>query len=90
MTDTRIVHGANCSWWDSIDKVGSNDGLPCCPFCKGMLFEVPDEKTWWDGVDKYAAAGIGRPWYRKFIEWLRGKCFPGGYLEAKSAWDKLQ
>lgn len=64
-------------WWDSIDKAGSRDGtttgLPCCPRCGGVLFEVPNEKEWWAGVDQHQKNG--NPGYRAFIEWLRGKCF---------------
>lgn len=78
MSDTRIVYGAGCMWWDSIDKVSSLKGysgstLPCCPICKGMLFEVPDMKTWEDGAKKYEEDG--HPGYFKFLTWLRGKCF---------------
>ena len=50
------------------------EGLPCCPHCGSMLFEVESEQVWFDGVDKYEANG--HPGYRKFIEWMRGKCFP--------------
>lgn len=76
--DTRIVCGAVCTWWDSIDKVGrlgtgSMGPLPCCPHCKGVLYEYPDEETWWRGVEDYTSK---HPDYRKFIEWCRGKCFP--------------
>lgn len=85
--DTRVVYGAMCSWWDSIDKVSSNDGLPCCPHCGGILFEVPTEEEWFKGVDLYAAKG--HPNYRKFIEWLRGKCFKGGHPEAIAVFEKL-
>lgn len=85
--DERIAYGARCSWWDSIDKVGVRDGLPCCPHCKGMLFEVPTEAAWFSGVDAYAKQP-GNSGYRTFIEWGRGKCFKGGYPEAKIAFSK--
>ena len=80
MTDQRIVYGARCMWWDSIDKLVAHSGatLPCCPRCGGMLFELPDENMWWAGVDRYEANG--HPGYRAMIEWSRGKCFPS--LEA--------
>jgi hypothetical protein len=93
-TDTRIVYGAHCAWWDSIEKVGTRPfrtgapgTMPCCPHCKNMLFEMPDQKTWWDGVDKHEQNG--NPGYRAFIEWLRGKCFKGGFAEAKAVYDRL-
>lgn len=83
--DTRIVYGARCSWWDSIDKIGKTaSGLPACPHCRSVLFEMRDEQTWFAGVDAYEKAG--NPGYRKMIEWARGKCFPG-YPAMKRAYD---
>lgn len=49
-------------------------GLPCCPKCGGMLFEVGSEEQWMASVDKYEREG--HPGYRDFILWQRGKCFP--------------
>lgn len=83
--DPRIVYGARCSWWDSIDKVGETAprpgrisgnpfSLPACPFCLGVLFEVENEASWWAQVDEMEANGM--PDYHAFIEWLRGKCRP--------------
>ena len=77
--DTRIAYGARCVWWDSIENVGHvklREGatLPCCPHCRNMLFEMADEQEWFTNVDKYEASG--HPGYRRFVEWLRGKCFP--------------
>lgn len=90
--DTRIVYGANCVWWDSIDKVGSTSnhprypedfqrgrGLPCCPHCGSVLFEVPSEEEWYREVELFEKCdknGNPHPGYKKFIEWQRGKCFP--------------
>jgi len=81
--DRRVVYGARCSWWGSISEVGSiGSGLPCCPTCSGVLFEVPSAQEWWAGVDRHEAEG--RTGYRAFIEWLRGRCFPS--LDA--AWNE--
>lgn len=86
--DTRIPYSFNCTWWDSIDKVGltkdTGDGhrLPCCPHCGSMLMEMDSEATWFAGVDRYEAAG--HPGYRALVEWARGKCFPN-YVAAKAA-----
>lgn len=91
MSDQRIVYGARCSWWDSIDKIGktapgpSGHALPCCPHCSGVLFEVQSEAEWWAGVDKYEREKP-EPGYRQFVEWMRGKCFPG-YVAARAAYD---
>ena len=78
LNDTRIAYGASCTWWDSIYRVGKIEKkyeapLPCCPHCKSVLFEVPDERTWFIGVDNHEQDG--HPGYRAMIEWARGKCF---------------
>jgi hypothetical protein len=74
MKDTRVAYGAQCTWWDDIDKVGvMNGGLPCCPKCKGVLMEVESPEIWWKGVDAYEAKGFKG--YREFVEWGRGKCY---------------
>jgi hypothetical protein len=92
--DTRIVYGANCCWWDSIDKCSTKPasatgpGLPCCPHCGSVLFEQPDEATWFAGVDAYAEQ-LGDTQYRAFIEWLRGKCFRR-VADARAAFDAEQ
>lgn len=74
MADTRIVYGANCTWWDSIDKVSCvpNSSLPCCPFCGSVLFEVPNEDSFWKGSEEYEKT---HPNYRAMLKWMRGKCF---------------
>lgn len=73
--DPRIVYGARCTWWDSIDKVGrTGSGLPGCPHCGSPLFETPDEATWWAGVGAYERDG--HPGYRELVEWGRGRCLP--------------
>jgi hypothetical protein len=61
-------------------------GLPCCPHCGGMLYELPEERKWWLGIDvfeagSYRAQELPRPHpgYRKMWEWQRDeykKCFP--------------
>lgn len=72
MTDTRIAYGAQCTWWDSIQKVGVRGRLPCCPHCGGMLFECPNEEGWNALIDAMAAEHAG---YRAYIAWVRGRCF---------------
>lgn len=80
MSDHRIVYGATCSWWDSIDKAGRTaGGLPGCPRCHGPLYEMTDGE-WWVGVDRKVE--VDDPLYREFIEWLRGRCHRGpDYVE---------
>lgn len=86
--DTRIVYGSVCSWWDNIYKVTKTNtvpSIPCCPHCGGPLFEMPDLTTWYSAVEEYAR---DHPGYREFIDWLRGKCFKGGYPEAIAVYEK--
>lgn len=76
MTDTRVVYGARCLWWDSIDKCGRvpGSGLPGCPHCGSVLYEVPSDAEWWNGARKYEASG--NPGYVAMLKWSRGKCYP--------------
>ena len=77
MTENLIVYGADCVWWDNIDKVGrkfipnSDHPLPCCPCCGGVLFQI-DEEKWNSGVKRYDKDHLG---YEAFTTWRRGKCF---------------
>jgi len=83
VADTRIVYGATCTWWDSIDKAAARpSGLPCCPHCGGVLFQMSDVETWWEQVDA-REVGAADPGYRRFVKWLRGQCFTG-YDEARA------
>lgn len=71
--ENMIAYGATCSWWDDKNKVATKpSGLPCCPQCGGVLFEI-EESAWWDGVDSWEEKGVED--YRAVIEWARGKCF---------------
>ena len=70
----RIVYGANCTWWDGIGKASQlPNGIPCCPFCKSVLFEFPNLEAFMAGSDKYEADG--HPGYKNLLIWQRGKCF---------------
>lgn len=84
-TDMRIAHGARCIWWDSISKVGTRNGMPCCPFCRNVLLECPSEEEWFKQVDKYEA--LEHSGYRAFVEWLRGKCFKNSFV-AKAVYER--
>jgi hypothetical protein len=91
--DTRIVYGANCAWWDGIEKIGRIETviqgrpatLPCCPHCRGMLFEFATAGDWWRQVDKYTKES-GDTGYRAFVEWWRGKHFKN-FDEARAAYN---
>jgi hypothetical protein len=84
---SRIVYGATCSWWNSIDKAGRTaGGLPGCPICHGPLYEMGTGE-WWAGVDHKVK--VDDPVYREFIEWLRGRCYrgPDYYVNGRVAFD---
>jgi len=89
-TDKRIAYGAICTWWNTIDKVGthSTSGLPCCPVCQGMLMEMESEEIWNNGVSRYMRES-GDAQYADFNKWLRGKCFAdsGGREGAREQFD---
>ncbi len=72
--DNRLVYGAKCVWWDSISKVEKlPSGIPCCPHCRGVLFEVSNEAEYIDGAREYDKT---HPGYFDLIMWMRGRCFP--------------
>lgn len=91
LKDTRIVYSANCTWWDSIDKVSKKPGsnLPCCPHCGSVLFESPTIEDWWEDIDGWEKRN--HPGYRGFMEWLRGKCYYDKYTPSPvKAWEKAR
>lgn len=78
--DGRLCYGATCTWFGSIHETkstpGPHGGIPCCPLCGGVLFEMPDEGEWWNGVDTYEREKP-HPGYRAMWEWQRAqkRCF---------------
>lgn len=79
LLDARVVHGASCTWWGTIDEADTKSelagiGLPLCPSCGRALLEVPDVAAWWADVREYAAADPTRR-YVEFVLWLRGRCY---------------
>jgi len=82
--DNRFVYGANCTWYGPIAEAGSFGGLPVCPHCGGVLFEMATEKEWTDSVANFDARWPG---YRALVEWTKGRHF-ADYLEAKEAYDR--
>ena len=84
MGDKRIFYGL-CTWWESIYETASTpEAIPCCPKCGRVGFEMKDIKTWYEGVDEHEK---NHPGYRKFIDWLKGKCFLN-YEVAKKTYEK--
>lgn len=73
--DRRVVYGMGCVWWGNIaDTVVPKDGIPRCPHCHGVLFEMEGEDVYMDAVRRYEREK-GLTGYTDFIRWLRGKCF---------------
>lgn len=75
--DGRLCYGATCTWFGSIHETKqTKGGLPGCPCCGGVLFEMQDEGEWWSGVDKYEREQP-HPGYRAMWEWQRAqkRCF---------------
>lgn len=74
--EQRIVYGARCTWWDTIQRAATTKtgGLPCCPHCAGVLFEVESEVRWWE--EAYIHEKQGHPGYVDFLTWMRGRCYP--------------
>ncbi len=68
----------------------TDHGLPCCPVCGGMLFEISEETSYWLQVDDYEAGKHPirepHPGYRKMLEWQRDqkKCFQTVYHLARA------
>jgi hypothetical protein len=91
IVDKRYVYGARCLWHGSIWEVGAMPvgevrGLPCCPWCKGALFELPSKEVWTAQVEKFAAKpGVEN--YVEFIEWVgeQTQCWPIGTRAAEAA-----
>lgn len=82
--DKRYVYGANCSWHGPIQKAHTNlAGLPCCPHCSSVLFEM-ESKAKWD--ERVVAFDETHPGYKEFREWMDAKsyCF-GNYRAAANA-----
>jgi hypothetical protein len=68
-----IVYGVNCVWWDFIENAATREnGLPCCPVCRSVLFQE-DETRWWENVQRHEADG--HPGYEALVRWSQGKCF---------------
>jgi hypothetical protein len=84
--DDRVAYGVLCAWWDDVANVGKHavTGLPCCPHCKGLLYEMP-RAEWETATKLYAASSADLAEYPDFVAWLKGKCFPN-YNYAKQAY----
>lgn len=72
--DDRVVYGASCVWWDYIaSAVADENGLPCCPHCRGVLYEMP-RGEWEESIERYTKES-GDMNYPFLWAWLKGKCY---------------
>lgn len=87
--DKRFVYGAGCTFVGPIQKVGRLEGLPCCPYCGGMLFEEESKEEWDSKVIEHEQKG--HEGYAKFIEWVGNLpiCVPleGGFKVIQSRYN---
>lgn len=70
------VYSANCAWAGPIENVSTmGPGVPCCPYCKSVLFQA-ETATFWDGARKHEA--LGNTNYVEFIVWImeQPRCYP--------------
>lgn len=77
-----IAYGATCTWWDNKARAAAKPpsalperssgglGLPCCPYCGGVLYETTAE-SWYDNAPTNVYLGD-----RELFEWTRGRCYP--------------
>jgi hypothetical protein len=70
-SDPRVVYGAHCTYWGPISSVGMlPGGLPCCPYCHGVLFEMETEEEFMRQARRFDDQ---TPGYSQFIVWLKGR-----------------
>lgn len=81
------VYGVNCAWSGPIGATGRLKGLgiPCCPFCGSVLFQI-EEKLWQDGIAPHEASHAN---YSEFLKWKEDqpRCWPT-VKEAALAFEK--
>lgn len=69
-------------------KIGGKDsGLPCCPYCGSMLFQI-EENKWWGGAKSFNET---HPNYLRFIQWSmrQNRCWANN-TEAAKAYNTAQ
>ena len=74
--DTRFTYGVVCTWRGPIQNVGVRDnGLPCCPHCGGVLFEMETKDIWDKQIVDFDKK---HPGYADFQSWLAAlaSCIP--------------
>jgi hypothetical protein len=85
-----MVYSAHCTWCAPISKASKlESGIPCCPHCKSVLFQM--ERADWDkGVVGFIASN-GDHAYPSYLEWVAttDRCYRT-YKEARAAFNAGQ
>jgi hypothetical protein len=94
LEDRRFCYGATCSWFGPIGETKTTPaGLPGCPHCGGVLFEIANDAAWWEGVDAYEK-DKPYPGYRRMWEWqwAAKRCFTlrNGIADLEKAYKESQ
>ena len=76
--DRLLWYGLCTYWTDDWDKLKTTSGIPCCPYCLGVGFQIT-AKNWDSGVDKF---NKDNPKYKEFIESVKEKCIRSGITKA--------
>lgn len=64
--DNRHVYSAGCSWSGPISATARNaGGLPCCPHCGSVLFEI-NEEAWKTDIAEHEKK---HPGLQDFLTW---------------------
>lgn len=75
--DRRYVYGALCTWHGPMSAVIKSpiNGLPACPHCNGLLFELDSKEQWLEPIKRVDTQVEG---YATFMEWVGtyGRCWP--------------
>lgn len=70
--DLRWVYGVGCFWFAPIRDARPNaHGLPCCPTCSSLLYEVKSKEFFWGQAKNYDAAG--HPGYLNMMLWIKAE-----------------
>ena len=70
-----IWYSTMCSYWtDDFDKLSSISGIPCCPHCRCVGFQV-ELGIWYEGIKKY---DLKDPGYQDFMSGLKNVCRGSG------------
>lgn len=69
------VYGTRCSYHAPKDKLPLTGGLPVCPHCRNVLFEMPQAE--WNSSTLQYAETVCDPGYIDFIKWSENReCIP--------------